>query len=385
MNIQDIIVKNIGRIYLFLPYLKTLKIGEKINSMVQDQGNVDIGRVAEILILNRACGFATPLYQLSEWAEKHCIGEVYGCLPSKLNDDRVGEVLDKLHSKLSDLDSLITLGMIENYDIDISQVHFDASSFKVTGNQISHSDDPKTIDVTYGRSSNDITYRRQVRCGITISNDGAIPLTGSAYSGNASDYEMHPEALENLRSIGKTSNFLFVADSKFDSIKNLKNVFEHKGKFLCPGSFSVKLKKEFLSLQRQNKILWENISYISKTDKKKPKSKREYYKSFETIKTLKTKENRSLTEYPYRFIYIYSSSNAKQDKKTREKYFNRIYNELEKIIPRLNRDKYRDKKYIKEKINSILNMKKVLGDYFQPNFDAAMVSSRLSFHITKTK
>ena len=67
MIMADIISKIIGRIYIVLPFIKKLKIGETINKYVEDGGDIDLGTIIEILILNRLCGFSTPLYAMTRW------------------------------------------------------------------------------------------------------------------------------------------------------------------------------------------------------------------------------------------------------------------------------------------------------------------------------
>ncbi len=359
---EDIIAKNIGRIYLVIPFLKDLKIGEIINQVVQDQGDIDIGRVLEILILNRACGFNTPLYKISQWAKDHAVDEIYGCKWSKLNDDRIGDCLDKVVEKLPDLDSLITINMLKSFNLNQSQIHFDPSSFTIIGQPISNAGDPKTIEAKYGRGSSGSKSQRQIRFGIAITGGEAVPLFGKAYSGNTSDYQMHPEFLEQLRDVAEINDFLFISDSKFDSQNNLKNIFTHEGKFLCTGAFSKKEKENYL-LALEQTIDWQILTYLSKEDKKKPKNKRPIYKAFEQERILKCKFNGEIKEYTYRLIFVHSSQNARQEKHTREKYFNKITQELDAVQSRLNKDKYRDKQYVKKKINDILHLHPV-GKFF---------------------
>ncbi len=362
---EEIIIQNIGRVYTFLPFLKSLKIGETIGEYVQDQGDIEIGRVAEILILNRACGFNTPLYRISEWAENHGIEKIYGCPSKKLNDDRIGAVLDKLYDKMSDLDVAISLKMVKIYDLDISRIHFDPSSFPITGEVLPRAGE-EAPKAKYGRSPEG-HCRKQMHFAMAVSGEGSIPLIGNVYDGNTNDPQMHPEEFKRLQKIAKPSDFLLVNDSKFDCNNNLKDVLEHHGKFLCPGIMSVRQQDIFLNLLKKGTLQWVELEYASKKDLKKPKSKRQHYKAFESADSINCKIDGQSQKCEYRLIYVHSSQNARQEKKTRNKYIGKISYELEQIKNRLNKDKYRQKNYIEQKIHDALRIYPSVGKMFKTN------------------
>ena len=352
----DIIPKNIGKIYLVLPFIKKLKIGETINRYVEDAGDIDIGTIIEILILNYLCGFSTPLYGMARWGKEHGIDEIYGIDAEKLTDDRIGRVLDKIFLKIGTLDSQVTVNLLSEFDVDVSKVHFDPSSYEVKGKPCARAGDPKSIEVVNGRNGKG-EIRRQVRFGVLTTDKGNVVLAGKAYSGNTSDSEMHPEFLEQLREIIKSSNFLWVADSKFDTLANLLNIFRHGGSFLCPGVFSEERKEEFLARLERGEIKWEVLEYVAKADKKKAKCKRPYYKAYEIKVVIKNKaKDGTEEEYEYRLIYVYSSKKAKQQEKTRTKQIYRIKSRLDKIKRQLNKGNYKEREHIEKKIGEALNL-----------------------------
>ncbi len=350
------ITKNLGRIYLVLPFLKILKIGETINRYIQDGGNIDIGTVVEILILNRLCGFRTPLYAIAGWAEKYGIDEIYAIEAKRLTDDRIGNVLDKIFEHLNTLDSQVTINLLKAFNIDVKQVHFDASSFAVTGQQAARSGDPPSLHVTYGRDGKGRTNQRQVRFGLATANCGNMPLLGKAYSGNTSDNEMHPEFFDELLKILAGSDFLFVSDSRFDSEDNFINIFQHNGTFLCPGVFREHVQKQFITLSENEETKWEKIDYVAKADKKKAKGIRPFYKAFETTEEIKIEINGEKITYSYRMVFVYSSEKAKLQQKTRNKRIRKIRSELKKIQFRLNTRDYISRDYIEKKIAKALNL-----------------------------
>jgi len=364
-KISPILSKDIGETYIILPFFKRLKIGETISGYIQDQGNIDIGKIVEILILNRLWGFHTPLYGMSKWAADHTIDEIYGIDSEKLNDDRIGRALDKVFLHMQTLDSQLTINLLKEFDVDMSAILFDASSYSVSGKPLKRAGDPESIKITYGRSSKGKKDERQVRFALAVSAKGAIPLLGKAYSGNTQDYKMHPEFLKELREIIGKASFLIVADSKFDTNNNLAEIFEQGGLFLCPGVFHQTLKEKLIK-KLDRGLKWEELDYATKADKKKAKNKRPYYKGYETKAKLEVMKNGKKKTYKYRLIYIYSSENDLQMKKTRGKKIKKIIKELELIRSRLNKRKYKEKVYIKKKVEQAINLNN-MGQYFKTN------------------
>ena len=77
-----------------------------------------------------------PVYALGEWATPYA-PELLGlgtADATALNDDRVGRMLDRLFD--ADRATMITeaaLGVIRNFDIDVSQLHNDSTTVTLTG------------------------------------------------------------------------------------------------------------------------------------------------------------------------------------------------------------------------------------------------------------
>lgn len=341
-----------------------MKIGETINRYIQDRGDIDIGTVIEILILNRLCGFHTPLYAMAKWASDHGIDEIYGIDAKKLTDDRCGEALNKIFEHRDALDGQLTVNLVETFDVDVGQVHFDASSFVVVGEPAARSGDPPSIHVTLGRDGKGNTNQRLVRFGLAVTGSGNIPLLGKAYSGNAMDYEMHPEFLENLWKIMPAGDFLFVSDSKFDSAANFACIFAHNGTFLCPGVFRQEVQDLVITELEDGQAQWQDLDYVAKADRKKAKNKRGVYKAFEIPQEIRFEVDGEIRVYTYRLIFVYSSNKAALQKKTRERRIRRIAGELANIEFRLNTRRYTTREYIEKRVAQALSRNE-MGKLFE--------------------
>ncbi len=63
--------------------------------LVPWEGNIPLGTLAEILILNRMLN-PKALMRVGEWAKKAGVAEYYGVSAEQLNDDLLGRALERL-------------------------------------------------------------------------------------------------------------------------------------------------------------------------------------------------------------------------------------------------------------------------------------------------
>ena len=84
-----------------------------------------------------------------------------------MTDDRIGAALDKIFAKIETLDSQLTVNLLNEFDVDMSEVHFDPSSYEVKGEPCARAGDPKSIEAKKGRNGK-----------------GEFPATGTVWSFN---------------------------------------------------------------------------------------------------------------------------------------------------------------------------------------------------------
>ena len=149
-----------------------------------------------------------------------------GCL---FNDDRFGRALDKLFE--ADRASLvidIVLRVIEATGVDVSQIHNDSTTVKTTGRMSRKSS--TGLQFKHGHSKDHRPDLKQIVYNLTISADGAIPLHYKAYPGNRTDDTLHIEIWNTLCRITGRDDFLYVADSKVCTHKQLAHIVRHGGR-----------------------------------------------------------------------------------------------------------------------------------------------------------
>lgn len=180
-----------------------------------------------------------PVYALGEWATPYA-PELLGlgtADATALNDDRVGRMLDRLFD--ADRATMITeavLGVIRNFDIDVSQLHNDSTTVTLTGAYLDadgHARGGKaTPAVRYGHNKDFRPDLKQLLFILTISADGAVPIAYRVADGNTPDDITHiPTWDELVRLVGR-ADFLYVADSKLCSSDALRHIDTHRGRFV---------------------------------------------------------------------------------------------------------------------------------------------------------
>jgi transposase len=179
-----------------------------------------------------------PLYAIGEWASNYA-PELFGLNESELvalNDDRVGRTLTRLFD--ADRASLLTsvvLTMVRAFDIDCTQLHNDSTSITVTGSHyggVKKRGDKPVAEVTFGHSKDHRPDLRQLVWILSVSADGAVPLSYRVESGNTSDDTTHVETWDQLRALVGRDDFLYIADGKLANAKALGHIDANHGRFV---------------------------------------------------------------------------------------------------------------------------------------------------------
>jgi transposase len=102
---------------------------------------------------------------------------------------------------------------IRKYLIDLSRLHTDTTSLKVYGDYDGEEEGPL---ITYGYSKDHRPDLKQLLFGLTVGDDGGVPIWGHITDGNRSDSKEHQFHLTHLRRhLPDLKQTLLVTDSKF--------------------------------------------------------------------------------------------------------------------------------------------------------------------------
>jgi hypothetical protein len=124
--------RQVGAVPLVYPLLEALQVRETINALRWSRADIDLGRVVEVLLLNRLMS-PQPLYHVGEWAAQAVIVPMFGVQAQQLYDQRLGRALDELHAFLGEAWQRCAVRAIQQEGIDLSVLHWDTTSVYLEG------------------------------------------------------------------------------------------------------------------------------------------------------------------------------------------------------------------------------------------------------------
>ena len=327
----------IGALPVIVPYFERLGLSAIINEVVPWEGGVPLGTVTEIMIANRLLN-PQALYRIGEWAEKAGLTDYYGVTAEQLNDDLLGRTLERLAQHASVIEAALVTRMIKVFKVQVKQIHFDITDVELYGvyeQQLPEGQLAATPLPAYGRTKSGRKNVKQIGLGLNVSADGGVPLGHLPLDGNAAESPVH---LDNLRALAKMlgkTNFVYIADTKLDTIDNLLTIAAGDGFFLCGGAFQPHLQDQYLKLKRRGKL--QEVDYFPQSQARLPAEQRDKYEAVETTATLKGTVNGRTLRVPYRLIFVWSAAKARQEAETRERHIAKIREEFAAVERNLNK------------------------------------------------
>ena len=297
-----------------------------------------------------------PLYELYEWirdVDPKCHGLDKQQLAS-FNDDRFGRALDKLYA--SDRATLMTevvVKMIKKINLDMARVHNDSTTVKAYGKIAGVTKDG--LKMAKGNNKDHRPDLVHLVFSLTVSSDGAVPVHYKTYPGNRTDDTTHIETWNTVKEIAGRSDFIYVADSKVCTSKQLSYIVVNGGRVITVMPNTWGETKIF-----KDELLAKNIAKKIILKRKTPEgdSDSEYFSLF-------SGEYETLDD-GYRIYWYLSSQKKKLDKSIRQKRISRVDSRLMELSLKLNKRELKTEEKIREEIEAILN-KYSVKDFFKIN------------------
>jgi len=292
-----------------------------------------------ILTANIICD-NKPLYKVQEWLSKYSDGFVNEPIEAGLfNDDRLGRGLSALFD--ADRHSLMTEvsgNAIRVHKLLTNQIHNDTTSVTFIGKYLNP--DPDAVKLKHGHNKDFRPDCKQIVFGLNITSDGHVPLSYKLFDGNTTDDITHIPNWNGLRSLLEREDFIYIADCKLCSNKNLTHIAQNGGFFITIVPKDRKEVKGFIAHLKNNDIEWKDAYEVESSRKK---GKVDKYKTYEADRTKKG----------FRIIWVHSSSKEQDDKARRQKRIDKAIAALEELSPKLNKYHLKTKKEIRTAINGI--------------------------------
>ena len=346
---------NISGIPLIKSVSKIIDLKSIFKKYISSYGNesVEVTDTLMFLIWNITLG-RQPLYELYEWIrgiDPKCHGLDKQQL-SSFNDDRFGRTLDKLYAAdRATLMTEIVVKMIKKINLDMGRVHNDSTTVKAYGKIAGVTKDG--LRMAKGNNKDHRPDLVHLVFSLTISSDGAVPVHYKTYPGNRTDDTTHIETWNTVKEIAGKSDFIYVADSKVCTSKQLTHIVVNGGRVITVMPKTWKetniFKEELLAINIPRKIILKRKTPDSDYDN-------EYFSLF---------SGRYATLDDGYAIYWYLSSQKKKlDKSIRGKRVSRADSQLMELSLKLNKRDLKTEENIREKIEAILN-KYGLKDFFK--------------------
>ncbi len=328
--------QRVGALPLIALFCDKLQLGRTVDAAVPWEGEVPLGDLVEILVANRLLD-PKPLYKLGSWASRSTLADFYNLTEQQLHDDRIGRALERLADHGDKVQARLVLRAIQEFGLDVSQVHYDLSTVELYGDYANHQDaqpDEAIPRPTYGHSKSGRKDLKQIQFGINVTKDGAVPICHQAFDGNTAEVTTHPENLRRLGQLLPKGKLLYMADSKLDSKENLLSVVAGKGKFLCGGAMSVAMQELFLSSVKGRLV---PLDYAPKSQQHLPKQKRDQYTGAESSEKLEEFRDGGFLRCHCRLVFVWSESKARQEAQTRQRHLDKVKETFEQTVKNLNR------------------------------------------------
>lgn len=280
--------------------------------------------VANIVVGHR------PVYALAEWAAGYHPGllGLSGGDADALNDDRVGRMLDRLFD--ADRASLVTetiLGVIREFDVDLTQLHNDSTTITVTGAYPDADGRARggkaTAAITHGHNKDFRPDLKQLLWILTVSADGAVPIAYRVADGNTVDDPTHIPTWDELRALVGNPGFLYVADSKLCSKEAMGHIHRQGGRFVTVIPHGRREDTWFRDWAQTHAPAWEEAHRCAGRRQDDPDP---VWRTFEAP---------TPSADGYRVIWVHSTAKAARDAATRAGRIEAGLAAIEKVADRL--------------------------------------------------
>ena len=308
------------------------------------QNILDHAQTLSIFIQNIILSPA-PLYRIAEWA-RPIDPAALQLSPSEkdsLNDDRVARSLDALVTlRARTLFFQLAIHIIGQFELDTRRIHHDTTTVTFAGLYRTSYHEPRILR---GKNKDHRPDLKQLVFGLNVTADGAVPISHDVYSGNRTDDTVHVSNLDRLRQILRRTDFIYVADSKLATRKNLAHVAKYGGKFVTVLPRTRAEDTHFRKSLRQGApVRWRKLLELENHRRKSDPP--DIYCT--------TADGPQETREGYRIVWLRSSQKAEFDALARENSLKKAETQLHAFNGQLNRGRLRAPAAIKKKIKEIL-------------------------------
>jgi transposase len=332
--------RQIGALPVAYPILETLGLRQVVNELRYTRADIDLGRIAELLTLNRLLA-PQPLCWVKRWASDTVLPEALDMSVDKLYDNRLGRALDALYPFLGEIWARIAARAVTVYQVDLSIVHWDITSFFFEGEYTAS----ELLRRGYSRDKR--PDAKQVNLGMDVSHEDEIPFLYWLWPGNRTDDKTavpHVKALKAFLARPELADLrvrpIIVSDCKMVTPEAVLACHDHQLFYLG----SVELDDTVAALisnVNDEEFRAHELSYRPQRQRRQDEPFVPYQGALRSI-TFQLGE-RAVTD---RALVVWSAGKARLDSQKNKTYLKRLLNGLARTQGWMGKRRYTDRDYI---------------------------------------
>lgn len=341
-----------------LPLIKAmldeLEVSEIINELVPNPtGEFSYGDLAAVVITSRLDGLPVPLYEMSAWASKNAVPALFDIPAEKLNDDRLGDMLDKLRPHRRTIWGWLITRTIRRFGVDIHMLHADPTKIAFEGSYAGQEALPPDVPrLAYGKPKDGQGDRLLLTLSALVTEDGGLPVWFGLDDGNQADDPTYLETLREMRGqLALPEVLVLSGDNKLPSRGNLLDLCGLGYQFVATEPTRAKRRKRLEKLWRQG-VEWDAMDYVAEAERNKPAAERGQYAVI--VDTDRLQDDQTGKTYPVRRLYVRSSRKAEQAAAKRLKHLTLLETELQRIRGLLNKYDYTTRDIVQTRVTRLL-------------------------------
>lgn len=324
----------IGGLPLINHFLERMKLDQFLRRYLPPDDvrlRVPSPRVLLVLLRNILMS-REPIYAIPEWAVHYApeLLDLFADQLEQFSDDRIGRALWQVFETPPEMYLAIVRHVVQEFHVGLDELHNDSTTVSFHGayRDAAQEDTFRGVHVpaiTWGFNKDGRPDLKQLLYTLTITNDGNIPIYFTSDSGNVNDDTTHIRTWNVLRELIGNSDFLYVADCKVASQRNLIHIAARGGRFVTIMPRSHREDQAFRKrLEKDPKCVhWLHV--LTRGDEEDDDCDR-----------VSVCEEQHRTDDGFRLCWFHSTRKARQDEHTRAERIARALQELQSLQDRLN-------------------------------------------------
>ena len=342
----------LGGLPIIQPFLERLRVRAFLHELLgPPDPRIKLPAVDSAMLMVRNFTLSRyPLYGVPQWTRQFD-PERLELQPDQIrliNDDRLGRTLDKLF--VADRRTMVTrlvVHMAEEFGVDLNRLHNDSTSITFTGEyrkRPPRKDGLPRLQIVHGHNKDHRPDLKQLVWSLTVSDDYAVPIHYNVYDGNTNDDTTHIGIWSSLRKIVGSPEFIYVADSKLCTRRNMAYITGKGGHFITVLPRTRKEDGRFKKWLQHTTVDWQVIWNRPHLRRKNGPPER-----FEAV------EDPATSAEGYRIIWYRSSEKWKRDERIREDVIQAARQDFHRLAERAGKRNLKTREQVQAAVNQILD------------------------------